>query len=112
MLRRRVVADRQGTVASRCLSQIGAVDASLAGPLIDFGRIGARVAEREAQAQEAFADYRRVLLDAIGETEEALGRVVINERRAGSPNVASPLSESNASFNGVAMQRASPCDDL
>lgn len=61
---------------------LGSVAAGLAGPLIDFGRIGARIEGRQAQAGEAFAAYRRVLFAALGETEAALGALAAGERRA------------------------------
>lgn len=60
---------------------IGSVAASLAGPLIDFGRVGARIAERQADARAAFADYRDSLFTALGETETALGALAAADRR-------------------------------
>jgi NodT family efflux transporter outer membrane factor (OMF) lipoprotein len=60
----------------------GSVAAGLAGPLIDFGRVGARIDQRQAEAREAFAAYRRVLFTALGETESALGALAAGERRA------------------------------
>lgn len=60
----------------------GSVAAGLAGPLIDFGRVGARIDQRQAAAREAFAAYRRVLFAALGETEAALGTLAAVDRRA------------------------------
>lgn len=52
---------------------IGSLGGSVAGPLLDFGRIGARINQRQAEAREAFANYRKALFSALGETEAALG---------------------------------------
>lgn len=52
---------------------IGSLGGSIAGPLLDFGRIGARIDQRQAEAREAFANYRKTLFTALGETEAALG---------------------------------------
>jgi outer membrane protein TolC len=60
----------------------GSVAAGLAGPLIDFGRVGARIDQRQAEAREAFAAYRRVVFTALGETEAALGALSAVDRRA------------------------------
>lgn len=46
--------------------------AGLAGPLLDFGRNRARVAESRARASEALADYRRTALQAFGDVETNL----------------------------------------
>jgi NodT family efflux transporter outer membrane factor (OMF) lipoprotein len=60
---------------------VGTLGASLAGPLVDFGRVGARIDQRQADAQEAFATYRGVVFQAIGETEAALGSIAALDRR-------------------------------
>jgi NodT family efflux transporter outer membrane factor (OMF) lipoprotein len=56
--------------------------AGLAGPLLDFGRIGFEIAEQEAQAKEAFADYRSTLFQAIGDVEAGLGEYEAARARA------------------------------
>lgn len=61
---------------------IGSVGAGLAGPLLDFGRVGARIDARRAEAREAFANYRDALFTALGDTEAALGQVSAADRRA------------------------------
>lgn len=61
---------------------IGSVGAGLAGPLLDFGRVGARIDTRQAEAREAFANYRDSLFTALGETEAALGQVAAADARA------------------------------
>ena len=63
-------------------SLTGSAGAGLAGPLLDFGRIGARIDQRQAEAREAFAEYRRALFTALGETEAALGTISAVDRRA------------------------------
>jgi NodT family efflux transporter outer membrane factor (OMF) lipoprotein len=54
---------------------------NIAAPLIDFGRTQAQIDQREAQAQEAFADYRRIVFIAIGECETALGTLSASRQR-------------------------------
>ncbi len=56
-------------------SLIGSVGAGLAGPLLDFGRVGARIDQRQAEAREAFALYRGAVFTALGETEAGLGAI-------------------------------------
>lgn len=63
-------------------SLTGSLGAGLAGPLLDFGRIAARIDQRQADARLAFAEYRRVLFTALGDTEAALGVISAIDRRA------------------------------
>jgi multidrug efflux system outer membrane protein len=63
-------------------SLTGSVGAGLAGPLLDFGRVDARIDRAQADTREAFAEYRRTLFAALGETESALGAVDAADRRA------------------------------
>ena len=51
---------------------------SLAGPLLDFGRVAAQIYARQAGANEAFAVYRRAVFVGIGEAETALGTLQAN----------------------------------
>lgn len=60
---------------------VGSLGASLAGPLLDFGRVGARIDQRQAEAREAFAAYRGTVFQAIGETEAAIGSIAALDRR-------------------------------
>jgi NodT family efflux transporter outer membrane factor (OMF) lipoprotein len=46
--------------------------AGVAGLLLDFGRIGADIKAREADAREAFETYRGTVFTALGEVEAAL----------------------------------------
>lgn len=61
---------------------IGSIGSGLAGPLLDFGRVGARIDRAQADAQEAFASYRDALFTALGETEQALGQITAADARA------------------------------
>lgn len=63
-------------------SLVGSLGAGLAGPLLDFGRVGARIDQRQAEARVAFEDYRGTVFSAIGETEAALGLIAAVDRRA------------------------------
>ncbi len=54
-------------------SLTASLGASVAGPLVDFGRVGAQIDARQADASVAFADYRGTLFAALGEAETALG---------------------------------------
>jgi NodT family efflux transporter outer membrane factor (OMF) lipoprotein len=62
-------------------SLTASVGGNIAAPLIDFGRAQALINQREAQAQEAFADYRRLVFVAIGECETALGTLSASRAR-------------------------------
>lgn len=61
---------------------IGSLGGALSGPLLDFGRVGARIDQRQAEAREAFASYRKTLFAALGETEAALGNLRAATRNA------------------------------
>lgn len=54
---------------------------SLAGPLLDFGRVAAQIDARQADAKEAFALYRRAVFTGIGDAETALGTLQANRTR-------------------------------
>lgn len=54
---------------------------SVAGPLLDFGRVEAQIDARQADAKEAFALYRRAVFTGIGEGEIALGTLTANRNR-------------------------------
>ena len=61
---------------------IGSVGASVAGPLLDFGRTAAQIDQREAEAAEAFANYRRQVFIALGDVERSLGSIAAADSRA------------------------------
>lgn len=72
---------------------IGSIGAGLAGPLLDFGRIGARIDQREAEAAEAFASYRAALFTALGETESAIGAIAAIDRQTAALNRQARIDE-------------------
>lgn len=61
---------------------IGSLGAGLAGPLLDFGRVGARIDQRQAEAAEAFAGYRGTVFAALADVERALGQLAAADARA------------------------------
>ena len=63
-------------------SLIGTLTASIAGPLIDFGRIGARIDGAAADKKAAFAAYRGAVFQALGDAEAAYGLVAASDREA------------------------------
>ena len=62
-------------------SVTGSLGAGLVGPLLDFGRVAATISQRRGEAREAFAEYRRSVFNALGETEAALGRIDASDAR-------------------------------
>lgn len=58
----------------------GQLAADLAGPLLDFGRIEAEIKQSQAQSRIAFAELRRSTYMALGEVEEAFGRLAASDR--------------------------------
>lgn len=62
-------------------AMIGSLGAEVSGPLLDFGRVGAQIDQREAEAREAFQDYRATLFTAMGEVEAALGAIAARDRQ-------------------------------
>ena len=75
---------------------IGSVGANLSAPLLDFGRIGARLRQREAAGAEAFASYRKAVFVALGETEAALGSLDAAARSASALNRQAALDRDSA----------------
>lgn len=75
---------------------IGSVGASLSAPLLDFGRIGARLRQTEAAGAEAFASYRKTLFMALGETEAALGGLDAAAKSAAALNRQAALDRESA----------------
>lgn len=59
----------------------GSLGAGIAGPLLDFGRVGATIDARQASAREAFETYRGAVFQALGETEGALGQYAAARER-------------------------------
>lgn len=54
---------------------IGSLGATIAGPLIDFGRVETQIDESKANARQAFAAYRDAVFTALGEAETAYGQL-------------------------------------
>lgn len=63
-------------------SLVGNLAASIAGPLIDFGRVGARIDGAAAEKQAAFAAYRGAVFQALGDAEAAYGLIAAADREA------------------------------
>jgi NodT family efflux transporter outer membrane factor (OMF) lipoprotein len=61
---------------------VGSLGSSVAGPLLDFGRTAARIDQREAEAAEAFENYRRAVFGALADVERSLGSIEAADRRA------------------------------
>jgi len=58
---------------------VGTLGGEIAGPLIDFGRIGAEIDRNEAAGREAFANYRGAVFQGLGEVEAALGAIAARD---------------------------------
>lgn len=63
-------------------SVVASLGASIAGPLLDFGRIAADIDRSEAAAQEAFQLYRGSVYTALGDAEAGYGLVVSADAEA------------------------------
>ena len=79
---------------------IGSLGGGIAGPLIDFGRVAARIDGAEAGAAEAFAGYRGALFRALGESEAAFGAI-----RAGDERVRLLTAQAALDSDGVGLAR-------
>lgn len=60
---------------------VGSLGGAMAGPLLDFGRVAARIDGAQASAAEAFAQYRGTLFRALGESESAFGAIRAGDER-------------------------------
>ena len=63
-------------------SVVGSLAASVAGPLLDFGRISAEIDSAAAGKRIAFQAYRGAVYTALGEAEAAYGGVDAADREA------------------------------
>ena len=79
---------------------VGSVGGSIAGPLLDFGRIAAQIDGAEAGAAEAFANYRGTLFRALGESEAAFGAI-----RAGDERVRLLSTQASLDSDGIGLAR-------
>jgi NodT family efflux transporter outer membrane factor (OMF) lipoprotein len=79
---------------------VGSLGGSVAGPLLDFGRVAARIDGAQAGAREAFANYRGALFRALGESEAAIGAI-----RAADERVRLLTAQSRLDIDGVGLAR-------
>ena len=79
----------------------GSLGPTLAAPLLDFGRVGARIDAAQGTAREAFADYRRVTFGALGEAETAYGRAAAFDARTAELARQVALDEDAARLVGI-----------
>lgn len=63
-------------------SLIGTLTAGIAGPLLDFGRVGAGIDAAAADKRAAFAAYRGAVFTALGDAEAAYGTVTAADAEA------------------------------
>ncbi len=63
-------------------SIVGNLAAGIAGPLLDFGRVGAQIDAAAADKRAAFAAYRGAVYQALGDAETAYGVVTAADAEA------------------------------
>jgi len=63
-------------------SLVGTLAAGIAGPLLDFGRVGAGIDAAAADKRAAFAAYRGAVFTALGDAEAAYGVVAAADKEA------------------------------
>lgn len=63
-------------------SIIGTLTAGIAGPLLDFGRVGAGIDAAAADKRAAFAAYRGAVFQALGDAEAGYGLVTAADNEA------------------------------
>ena len=63
-------------------SLVGTLAAGIAGPLLDFGRVGAGIDAAAADKRAAFAAYRGAVFQALGDAEAAYGVVAAADSEA------------------------------
>ena len=63
-------------------SLVGTLAAGIAGPLLDFGRVGAGIDAAAAEKRAAFAAYRGAVFQALGDAEAAYGVVAAADNEA------------------------------
>lgn len=63
-------------------SIVGSLAASVAGPLLDFGRIDAEIDAAAANKRAAFAAYKGAVFQALGDAETAYGLVAASDAEA------------------------------
>lgn len=63
-------------------SIVGSLTGAIAGPLLDFGRVGAQIDGAAADKRAAFAAYRGAVYQALGDAEAAYGVVTAADAEA------------------------------
>lgn len=63
-------------------SLIGTLTGAIAGPLLDFGRVGAGIDAAAGEKRAAFAAYRGAVFTALGDAEAAYGTVTAADAEA------------------------------
>ena len=63
-------------------SIVGSLTAGIAGPLLDFGRVGAGIDAAAADKRAAFAAYRGAVFQALGDAETGYGLVAAADAEA------------------------------
>jgi multidrug efflux system outer membrane protein len=63
-------------------SLVGTLTAAVAGPLLDFGRVGAQIDAAAADKRAAFAAYRGAVFQALGDAEAAYGTLAAADAEA------------------------------
>ncbi len=63
-------------------SLVGTLTGAIAGPLLDFGRVGAQIDAAAADKRAAFAAYRGAVFQALGDAEAGYGLVAAADTEA------------------------------
>ena len=92
-------------------SIVGSLAASVAGPLLDFGRIEAEIGAAAAGKRAAFEAYRGAVFTALGDAEGAYGLVAAADREAAAA-AAEAASLQRAASLAETRQRAGLADFL
>ena len=92
-------------------SIVGSLAASVAGPLLDFGRIEAEIDGAAAEKRAAFQSYRGAVYTALGDAEAAYGLVAAADRELAAAN-AEAASLERAAMLAEIRQKAGLADFL
>jgi NodT family efflux transporter outer membrane factor (OMF) lipoprotein len=92
-------------------SVVGSLAASVAAPLLDFGRIQAEIDGAAAEKKAAFEAYRGAVYTALGDAEAAYGLVAASDREAAAA-AAEAASLGRAAQLAETRQRAGLADFL
>jgi multidrug efflux system outer membrane protein len=92
-------------------SIVGSLAASIAAPLLDFGRIQAEIEGASAEKKAAYEMYRAAAYTALGDSETAYGLIAAADREATAAQVEA-TSLKRAAQLAEARQRAGLADFL